>query len=55
MVTYVLKTIYCRFFGGPHEDSYIDAIPGTFATEADKKYKGVKSGQYYIDRLSSTY
>ncbi|KAH8693206.1 hypothetical protein BGW36DRAFT_399914 [Talaromyces proteolyticus] len=51
----LLRKTYCRFFGGPHEDSYIDAIPGTFVTDADKKYKGVKSGQYYIDRLTATY
>ncbi|KAJ5633123.1 hypothetical protein N7490_009462 [Penicillium lividum] len=43
------------FFANPNEKSYIDAIPGTFATEAEKKYKGTTSGDYYLERLNATY
>ncbi|KAL2821310.1 hypothetical protein BDW59DRAFT_174278 [Aspergillus cavernicola] len=42
------------FFANPNEKAYIDAIPGTFVTESDKKYKGTTSGEYYIERLRAT-
>lgn len=48
-------TIPPRFFANPHEESYIEAIPGTFSTEVEKKYKGTKSGEYYRERLTNTY
>ncbi|ROT36035.1 2OG-Fe(II) oxygenase superfamily protein [Sodiomyces alkalinus F11] len=43
------------YFCNPNFDSYIDALPGTFASEAEKKYKGVKSGDYLVQRLAATY
>ncbi|KAL3477004.1 hypothetical protein BJX99DRAFT_133991 [Aspergillus californicus] len=43
------------FFANPRKESFIEAIPGTFATEADKKYQGISSGDYYVERLNATY
>ncbi|KKA30357.1 hypothetical protein TD95_001010 [Thielaviopsis punctulata] len=43
------------YFCNPNFASFIDAIPGTFASEADKKYEGINSGDYLVQRLSATY
>ncbi|KAF6821006.1 thymine dioxygenase [Colletotrichum sojae] len=43
------------YFCNPNFKSHIEAIPGTFATEADKKYEGINSGEYLVQRLAATY
>lgn len=42
------------YFANPNFDAFIDVIPGT-ASEADKKYAGVNSGEYLVQRLTATY
>ncbi|KAI1038358.1 hypothetical protein LB503_011360 [Fusarium chuoi] len=43
------------YFCNPNFKSYIEAIPGTFSTEKDKKYEGINSGDYLVQRLTATY
>ncbi|KAL2155942.1 hypothetical protein VTH82DRAFT_684 [Thermothelomyces myriococcoides] len=43
------------YFCNPNFKDYIEAIPGTYATEADKKYEGINSGEYLVQRLAATY
>ncbi|KAL2188957.1 oxygenase [Thermothelomyces heterothallicus CBS 203.75] len=43
------------FFCNPNFKDYIEAIPGTYVTEADKKYEGITSGEYLVQRLKATY
>ncbi|KAK7970367.1 hypothetical protein PG988_009440 [Apiospora saccharicola] len=43
------------YFCNPNYKSYIEAIPGTFATETEKKYEGISSGDYLVQRLAATY
>lgn len=43
------------YFCNPNFKSHIEAIPGTYSTEADKKYEGINSGQYLVQRLAATY
>ncbi|KAF4984539.1 hypothetical protein FDECE_17066 [Fusarium decemcellulare] len=43
------------YFCNPNFKSYIEALPGTFATEEDKKYGGINSGDYLVQRLTATY
>ncbi|EOO02229.1 putative thymine dioxygenase protein [Phaeoacremonium minimum UCRPA7] len=43
------------YFCNPNFKSHIEAIPGTFATETEKKYDGINSGQYLVQRLAATY
>ncbi|KAK4032227.1 hypothetical protein C8A01DRAFT_50941 [Parachaetomium inaequale] len=43
------------YFCNPNFKDFIEAIPGTYATEADKKYEGINSGEYLIQRLKATY
>ncbi|KAG6189872.1 hypothetical protein E4U36_004227 [Claviceps purpurea] len=43
------------YFCNANLDSFIETLPGTYATEQDKKYKGVKSGEYIVQRLRTTY
>ncbi|KXX75175.1 1-aminocyclopropane-1-carboxylate oxidase [Madurella mycetomatis] len=43
------------YFCNPNFKSFIEAIPGTYATEADKKYEGINSGEYLVQRLKATY
>lgn len=45
----------CSYFCNPNFKSHIEAIPGTFAKETDKKYDGINSGQYLVQRLTATY
>lgn len=42
------------YFCNPNFDRWIDAIPGTFEAEG-KKYLGVNSGEYLVQRLAATY
>jgi len=43
------------YFCNPNFKSHIEAIPGTYATEEEKKYDGINSGQYLVQRLTATY
>ncbi|CAK7198852.1 hypothetical protein SEUCBS139899_001519 [Sporothrix eucalyptigena] len=43
------------YFCNPNFKSHIEAIPGTYATEMEKKYAGVNTGQYLVQRLAATY
>ncbi|CAK7211862.1 hypothetical protein SCUCBS95973_001268 [Sporothrix curviconia] len=43
------------YFCNPNFKSHIEAIPGTYATETEKKYAGVNTGQYLVRRLAATY
>lgn len=45
----------CRYFCNPNFDSQIEAIPGTYAAETEKKYQGVNTGDYLVQRLAATY
>lgn len=45
----------CRYFCNPNYDQFIEALPGTYESEADKKYPGIYSGDYLVQRLTSTY
>ena len=45
------------YFCNPNFDRFIDAIPGTYdeAMGKVKKYAGVNSGDYLVQRLTATY
>ncbi|KAK3357155.1 hypothetical protein B0T25DRAFT_538410 [Lasiosphaeria hispida] len=43
------------YFCNPNFKDHIEALPGTYATEADKKYDGINSGDYLVQRLTATY
>ncbi|ORY59059.1 uncharacterized protein BCR38DRAFT_488805 [Pseudomassariella vexata] len=43
------------YFCNPNFKSHIEAIPGTFTAETEKKYQGINSGQYLVQRLGATY
>ncbi|KAK1832337.1 hypothetical protein QBC39DRAFT_73655 [Podospora conica] len=43
------------YFCNPDFDQFIEALPGTYETEADKKYPGINSGEYLVQRLEATY
>ncbi|KAK4455877.1 thymine dioxygenase [Podospora aff. communis PSN243] len=43
------------YFCNPNFKNHIEAIPGTFATEGEKKYPGINSGVYLVQRLTATY
>ncbi|TWU73695.1 hypothetical protein ED733_004844 [Metarhizium rileyi] len=43
------------YFCNPNTESFIETLPGTYSTEQDKKYEGVTSGDYLVQRLSVTY
>jgi len=45
----------CSYFCNPNSTSFIEALPSTYATEADKKYAGINSGDYLVQRLAATY
>ncbi|RFU24845.1 hypothetical protein B7463_g11510, partial [Scytalidium lignicola] len=44
------------YFCNPNFDKHIEAIDGTYGGEkGEKKYSGVNSGQYLVQRLATTY
>ena len=43
------------YFCNPDFDKWIEALPGTWEKVGGKKYKGVNSGDYLVQRLSATY
>jgi hypothetical protein len=50
-----LLTMMGRYFCNPNFDQLIEALPGTYEKEEDKKYPGIKSGEYLVQRLEATY
>lgn len=56
LVSHWWTLISCgRYFCHPNFDAFIEALPGTYRTEAEKKYPGINSGEYLVQRLASTY
>lgn len=49
------NTDHDRYFCNPNYKDYIEALPGTYASEAEKKYEGINSGEYLVQRLTATY
>jgi isopenicillin N synthase-like dioxygenase len=44
------------YFCNPNHDKFIEALPGTYGDGVgEKKYDGINSGQYLIQRLAATY
>ncbi|KAI5465665.1 hypothetical protein BGZ63DRAFT_348835 [Mariannaea sp. PMI_226] len=43
------------YFCNPNFNSHIEVLPGTYATEKEKKYEGINSGDYLVQRLTATY
>jgi len=43
------------YFCNPNFNKYIEAIPGTYESEKEKKYEGINSGEYLVQRLAATY
>lgn len=43
------------YFCNPDFDKYIEAIEGTYDSEKGKKYDGIYSGEYLVQRLAATY
>ena len=43
------------YFCNPNFDRFIDAIPSTYGEAKAKKYEGINSGQYLVQRLTATY
>lgn len=50
-----LRLTVNRYFCNPNFKSHIEAIPGTYAAETEKKYAGITTGQYIVQRLAATY
>ena len=43
------------YFCNPDFDKWIEALPGTWEEKGGKKYEGINSGEYLVQRLSATY
>ena len=48
------------YFCNPNFDKYIECLPGTYvegksAAEGGKRYPGINSGEYLVQRLAATY
>ena len=44
------------YFCNPNFEQYIEALPGTWGKDGvGKKYAGINSGEYLVQRLSATY
>lgn len=45
------------YFCNPNFDRFIDVLPGTFGEETgmERKYDGITSGEYLVQRLAATY
>jgi hypothetical protein len=44
-----------RYFCNPNFKDLIEVLPGTYATEKEKKYESINSGDYLVQRLTATY
>lgn len=43
------------YFCNPNFNSFIEVLPGTYKTEQEKKYEGISSRDYLVQRLTATY
>jgi hypothetical protein len=43
------------YFCNPNFKDLIEVLPGTYASEQEKKYEGITSGDYLVQRLAATY
>ncbi|KAJ2971257.1 hypothetical protein NQ176_g7782 [Zarea fungicola] len=43
------------YFCNPNFDRLIEAMPGTYNAEVEKKYEGITSGDYLVQRLAATF
>ncbi|PNP42464.1 hypothetical protein TGAMA5MH_05205 [Trichoderma gamsii] len=43
------------YFCNPNFKDLIEVLPGTYATEKEKKYESINSGDYLVQRLTATY
>ncbi|GAB7354216.1 hypothetical protein MBLNU459_g4760t1 [Dothideomycetes sp. NU459] len=43
------------YFCNPNFERFIEAIPGTYDEAKPKKYPGINSGEYLVQRLTATY
>jgi isopenicillin N synthase-like dioxygenase len=43
------------YFCNPNFDRKIEAIQGTYGREEERKYEGINSGEYLVQRLAATY
>ncbi|KAF4121291.1 Isopenicillin N synthase [Geosmithia morbida] len=43
------------YFCNPNFKDFIEVLPGTYSSEEEKKYKGITSGDYLVQRLAATY
>ena len=43
------------YFCNPDFDKWIEALPGTWEEKGGKKYEGINSGEYLVQRLAATY
>ncbi|KAL9618047.1 MAG: hypothetical protein Q9160_007176 [Pyrenula sp. 1 TL-2023] len=43
------------YFCNPNFDRWIEALPGTWEDSGGKKYPGIRSGDYLVQRLTATY
>jgi isopenicillin N synthase-like dioxygenase len=43
------------YFCNPNFERFIEAIPSTYQAEEERKYKGINSGDYLVQRLAATY
>ncbi|KAI2642827.1 thymine dioxygenase [Xylaria nigripes] len=43
------------YFCNPNFKNHIEAIPGTYESEKERKYPGINSGDYLVQRLTATY
>ncbi|KAI9743871.1 MAG: hypothetical protein M1818_002605 [Claussenomyces sp. TS43310] len=43
------------YFCNPNFKDHIEAIPGTYGQSEQKKYEGINSGEYLVQRLTATY
>ncbi|KAL7935991.1 hypothetical protein V8C35DRAFT_333188 [Trichoderma chlorosporum] len=43
------------YFCNPNFKDLIEVLPGTYATEQEKKYDSINSGDYLVQRLTATY
>lgn len=43
------------YFCNPNFKDLIEVLPGTYASEQEKKYESITSGDYLVQRLTATY
>ena len=53
--SYLYELTFTSYFCNPNFKDFIEVLPGTYATEQEKKYEGITSGDYLVQRLTATY